>query len=455
MNSISHADPLIVGLNCALGAAQLRPHIEEIARCSETYVGCHPNAGLPNAFGGYDQTPEEMKAVLTDFAEIGVRQRGRRMLRNDAGPYRGDRRGGRRNPAPGPVAPDAGLRLSGLEPLTIEPSSLFVNVGERTNVTGSARFARLIKEGDFETALDIARQQVENGAQIIDVNMDEGLLDSRAAMVRFLNLIAAEPDICRVPIMIDSSDWSVIEPGLKCVQGKGVVNSISLKEGEGTFVDQARLIRRYGAAAIVMAFDERGQADTAARKLEICARAYAILVDRVGFPPEDIIFDPNIFAVATGIEEHARYALDFIDAVEGIKNTLPHALVSGGVSNVSFSFRGNNPLREAIHSVFLYHAIRAGMDMGIVNAASLRFTRTSIPISASGSRTWCSPARRRDRAAAGRRRYGEGGGRVQREDEWRNESVEARLVHASSTASTPSWWTTPKRPARRPTARWT
>ena len=303
--------------------------------------------------------------------------------------------------------------------------------GERTNVTGSARFAKLIKEGDFETALDIARQQVENGAQIIDVNMDEGLLDSRATMVRFLNLIAAEPDICRVPVMIDSSDWSVIEAGLKCVQGKGVVNSISLKEGEDAFVGQARLIRRYGAAAVVMAFDETGQANTAGRKLEICTRAYGILVDRVEFPPEDIIFDPNIFAVATGIEEHARYALDFIEAVEGIKTTLPHALVSGGVSNVSFSFRGNNPLREAMHSVFLYHAIRGGMDMGIVNAGQLGIYEDIDPDLRERIEDVVL-ARRADATerllATADSAKGEVASR--REDEWRNEPVEARLVHA-------------------------
>ena len=431
VNSISHADPLIVGLNCALGAAQLRPHIEEIARCSEAFVGCHPNAGLPNAFGGYDQTPEEMRAVLGEFAESG--------FVNLVGGCCGttpahieaiaDAVAGLPARAPARRAPVC--RLSGLEPLAIEPTSLFVNVGERTNVTGSARFARLIREGDFETALDVARQQVENGAQIVDVNMDEGLLDSKAAMVRFLNLIAAEPDICRVPVMIDSSDWSVIEAGLKCIQGKGVVNSISLKEGEEAFVGQARLIRRYGAAAIVMAFDERGQADTAERKLEICARAYGILVDRVGFPPEDIIFDPNIFAVATGIEEHARYALDFIEAVEGIKKSLPHALVSGGVSNVSFSFRGNNPLREAMHSVFLYHAIRAGMDMGIVNAGQLGLYEDIE--SELRERIEDVVLARRDDAterllAIADTARAEAASR--REDEWRNEPVEARLTHA-------------------------
>ena len=431
VNSVSHAEPLVVGLNCALGAAQLRPHIEEIARCCEAHVGCHPNAGLPNAFGGYDQTPDEMTGVLKEFAEAG--------FVNLVGGCCGttpDHIAAIADGVAGIPARDAlrrapACRLSGLEPLTIEPSSLFVNVGERTNVTGSARFARLVREGDFETALDVARQQVENGAQIIDVNMDEGLLDSRAAMVRFLNLIAAEPDICRVPVMIDSSDWSVIEAGLKCVQGKGVVNSVSLKEGEEAFVHQARLVRRYGAAVIVMAFDETGQADTVERKLEICARAYRILVDRVGFPPQDIIFDPNIFAVATGIEEHARYALDFIEAVEGIKKNLPHALVSGGVSNVSFSFRGNNPLREAIHSVFLYHAVRAGMDMGIVNAGQLTIYQDIDPDLRERIEDVVL-ARRADSterllAAAGSVRAE---ATAKADDEWRDEPVEARLVHA-------------------------
>ena len=431
VNAIAHAEPLIVGLNCALGAAQLRPHIEEIARCSETYVGCHPNAGLPNAFGGYDQTPEEMRAVLQEFAKSGFVNLVGGCCGTTPAHIEAIADAVAGIPARLPVRRAPACRLSGLEPLTIEPASLFVNVGERTNVTGSARFARLIKEGDFETALDIARQQVENGAQIIDVNMDEGLLDSRATMVRFLNLIAAEPDICRVPVMIDSSDWSVIEAGLKCVQGKGVVNSISLKEGEDAFVGQARLIRRYGAAAIVMAFDETGQANTAGRKLEICTRAYGILVDRVGFPPEDIIFDPNIFAVATGIEEHARYALDFIEAVEGIKTTLPHALVSGGVSNVSFSFRGNNPLREAMHSVFLYHAIRGGMDMGIVNAGQLGIYEDIDPDLRERIEDVVL-ARRADATerllAAADSAKGEVASR--REDEWRNEPVEARLVHA-------------------------
>ena len=431
VNSIAHAEPLVVGLNCALGAAQLRPHIEEIARCCESYVGCHPNAGLPNAFGGYDQTPEEMTEILTEFAEAGFVNLVGGCCGTTPAHIEAIAEAVAGIPARVRAARPPACRLSGLEPLTIEPSSLFVNVGERTNVTGSARFARLIREGDFETALDIARQQVENGAQIVDINMDEGLLDSRAAMVRFLNLIAAEPDISRVPVMIDSSDWSIIEAGLRCVQGKGVVNSLSLKEGEAAFIDQAQLVRRYGAAVIVMAFDEAGQADTARRKLEICARAYRILVDRVGFPPQDIIFDPNIFAVATGIEEHARYALDFIEAVEGIKNTLPHALVSGGVSNVSFSFRGNNPLREAMHSVFLYHAVRAGMDMGIVNAGQLAIYEDVEPDLRERIEDVVL-ARRDDAterllAVAGTVRA-EAASR--RDDEWRNEAVEARLVHA-------------------------
>ncbi len=370
-NSLRHARPLSMGLNCALGADQLRQYVEELSGISETYVSAHPNAGLPNEFGEYDETPEAMARELADWAAQG--------FVNIIGGCCGttpahikaivdavSRHPPRKLPAIG-----AQCRLSGLEPCNIGAESLFVNVGERTNVTGSAMFKRLVMDGDYETALDVARQQVENGAQIIDVNMDEGMLDSQAAMVRFLNLISAEPDISRVPIMIDSSRWDVIEAGLKCIQGKGVVNSISLKEGEAAFIKHAKLVRRYGAAAIVMAFDEQGQADTRARKFEICERAYRLLTEQIGFPPEDIIFDPNIFAVATGIEEHNNYGRDFIEATHDIKTKLPHALVSGGVSNVSFSFRGNNTVREAIHAVFLYHAIQAGMDMGIVNAGQL------------------------------------------------------------------------------------
>ncbi|OMH32869.1 methionine synthase [Motiliproteus sp. MSK22-1] len=370
-NSVSHAQPISVGLNCALGPAELRQYLEELSNISNTFVSAHPNAGLPNAFGEYDETPKQMADEIEQWAKSG--------FLNIIGGCCGTTPEHIRAIAeavckyPPRVIPDIAVcnRLSGLEPLNIYPDSLFVNVGERANVTGSAVFRRLIKEQDYETAIDIALKQVENGAQIIDVNMDEGMLDSESAMVRFLNLIAGEPDIARVPIMIDSSKWEIIEAGLKCVQGKSIVNSISLKEGEDKFVAQARIIRRYGAAVVVMAFDEDGQADTYERKVEICTRSYEVLTQKVGFPAEDIIFDPNIFAVATGIDEHNNYAADFIEATRTIKETLPHAMVSGGVSNVSFSFRGNNPVREAIHAVFLYHAIKAGMDMGIVNAGQL------------------------------------------------------------------------------------
>ena len=370
-NSIAHARPLAVGLNCALGAKDLRPYLVELSRIADCPITCHPNAGLPNAFGGYDETPEIMAPMLREFAEAG--------LINMVGGCCGTTpdhihaiAGTVADVAPREVPEiEPQLRLAGLEPMNVGPESLFVNIGERTNVTGSARFAKLIKEDDYDAATQVALQQVQNGAQIIDINMDEGLLDSEAAMVRFLNLIASEPDISRVPVMIDSSKWSVIEAGLKCVQGKPVVNSISLKEGEAAFIKQARLVRRYGAAVVVMAFDEEGQADSADRKVEICSRAYRILVDQVGLPPQDIIFDPNIFAVATGIEEHDNYAVDFIEAAQRIHDTSPHVQISGGVSNISFSFRGNNPLREAMHSVFLYHAIRAGLGMGIVNAGMI------------------------------------------------------------------------------------
>ncbi|RMH60477.1 MAG: methionine synthase [Zetaproteobacteria bacterium] len=370
-DSLAHAKPLSIGLNCALGPAELRQYIEELARTASCHISAHPNAGLPNAFGGYDETPADMAREIREWAHAG--------LLNIVGGCCGTTPEHIRaiaeavaDAAPRPL-PDLPVecRLAGLEPLHIGENTLFVNVGERANVTGSARFKRLILAGDYATALDICREQVENGAQIIDVNMDEAMLDGKKAMVTFLNLIASEPDIARVPIMIDSSKWEIIEAGLKCIQGKGVVNSISLKEGKDAFVRHAHLLRRYGAAVVVMAFDEQGQADTLARKIEICERSYRILVDEVGFPPEDIIFDPNIFAIATGIEEHNNYAVDFIEATRWIKAHLPHALVSGGVSNVSFSFRGNNPVREAIHSVFLYHAIKAGMSMGIVNAGQL------------------------------------------------------------------------------------
>ena len=370
-NSLRHARPLTIGLNCALGAQELRPYMAELSRISEGYVSAHPNAGLPNEMGEYDQSPEVMAQEIGDWAAKGFLNLIGGCCGTTPEHIAAIAEAVSKHPPRTLPEIEPGCRLSGLEPLNITAESLFVNVGERTNVTGSRRFLRLIKEGDFDTALEVARQQVEAGAQIIDINMDEGLLDSTECMVRFLNLMAAEPEISRVPVMIDSSKWEVIEAGLKCVQGKGIVNSISLKEGEQAFLEQARLVRRYGAAVIVMAFDEDGQADTRERKVEICSRAYKLLTETAGFPAEDIIFDPNIFAIATGIEEHNNYAVDFIEAVADIKSTLPHALISGGVSNVSFSFRGNEPVREAIHAAFLYHAIKAGMDMGIVNAGQL------------------------------------------------------------------------------------
>ncbi|MDX1662873.1 MAG: methionine synthase [Candidatus Promineifilaceae bacterium] len=370
-HSIRHAEPLVVGLNCALGPEALRPHLEELARVADTFVSVYPNAGLPNEFGEYDEGPEEMARVLRDFAASGfVNIVGGCCGTTPAHIEKFTEWVADLPPRDVPERPRH-LRLSGLEALTVTPELNFVNIGERTNVTGSRRFARLILNGEFEEALSVARQQVENGAQMVDVNMDEGMLDSETAMVEFLNLIASEPDIARVPLVIDSSKWSVIEAGLKAVQGKPIVNSISLKEGAEPFREEARLARRYGAAVIVMAFDEQGQAESTERKVEICTRAYRILTEEVGFAPEDIIFDPNIFAVATGIEEHDDYALAYIDATRRIKETLPHAYVSGGVSNISFSFRGNNTVREAMHAAFLYHAIQAGMDMGIVNAGQL------------------------------------------------------------------------------------
>ena len=369
--SVRHARPLSIGLNCALGGKDMRPYIAELSRLADCHVSCYPNAGLPNAFGEYDETPEDTAGIIREFTEAG--------LVNIVGGCCGTSPGhiGAMAKAVAGLAPrkpvphDGITKLSGLEPLNLTSAIRFVNVGERTNVTGSAKFRDLIKAGDYATALNIARQQVESGAQVVDVNMDEGMLDGVAAMERFLKLIAAEPDISRVPVMIDSSKWEVIEAGLKCVQGKPIVNSISMKEGEEKFVREARLCRQYGAAVVVMAFDEQGQADTLERRKDICGRAYRILVEQVGFPPEDIIFDPNVFAVATGIEAHNNYGVDFIEAARWIKQNLPGAHISGGVSNVSFSFRGNNPVREAIHSVFLFHAINAGMDMGIVNAGAL------------------------------------------------------------------------------------
>src|SRR6187399_3001496 len=368
--SVRHARPITISLNCALGVKQLRPYVEELSRLANTNVGVYPNAGLPNAFGEYDEAPEDTASVLGELAHSGHLN----FVGGCCGTTPAHIKAIADRVRCEPVRPKKEhvprLELSGLEAFNLTNDIRFVNVGERTNVTGSAKFRKLIEANDYPAALSIARQQVQDGAQIIDVNMDEGMLDSEAAMVRFLNLIAAEPDIARVPVMIDSSKWTVIEAGLKCIQGKGVVNSISLKEGEEAFLSHARKVRAYGAAVVVMAFDEKGQADTLARKVEICERSYKLLTG-MGFPPEDIIFDPNIFAIATGIEEHNNYGVDFIEATREIRKRCPHAHISGGVSNVSFSFRGNERVRQAMHSVFLYHAIQAGMDFGIVNAGQL------------------------------------------------------------------------------------
>ncbi len=433
-HSLRHAEPITIGLNCALGAKELRPYMAELSRISEGFVSAHPNAGLPNEMGEYDESPQAMAAEIRDWASKGYLN----VIGGCCGTTPAHIQAIAEAVAPFPprALPDItpACRLSGLEPLTIGADSLFVNVGERTNVTGSKKFLRLIKDGDYDTALEVARHQVEAGAQIIDINMDEGLLDAKECMVRFLNLIAAEPEISRVPIMIDSSKWEVIEAGLKCIQGKGIVNSISMKEGELAFLDQARLVRRYGAAVIVMAFDEQGQADTRERKTEICSRAYKLLTEEIGFPPEDIIFDPNIFAIATGIEEHNNYAVDFIEAVHDIKSNLPYALISGGVSNVSFSFRGNEPVREAIHAVFLYYAIRAGMDMGIVNAGQLAIYE-DIPADLKEAVEDIVLNRRDDgteRMLDIAEKYrGTGAGNVRQEDlSWREWEVEKRLAHA-------------------------
>ena len=433
-NSLAHADAIAFGLNCALGPDKLRQYVEEMSRVCATGVSAHPNAGLPNEMGEYDLTPRDMANMIREWAEKG--------FLNIVGGCCGSSPAHIKAiaeavasiaPRQAPAQPKE-CRLSGLEPFNIGKDSLFVNVGERTNVTGSLKFKRLIKEGNYTEALQVALEQVEGGAQVIDVNMDEGLLDAEKEMTRFLNLIASEPDIARVPIMVDSSKWEVIEAGLKCIQGKGIVNSISMKEGEEKFIQQAKLVRRYGAAVIVMAFDEQGQADTQARKIEICSRAYKILTEQVGFPAEDIIFDPNIFAVATGIDEHNNYAVDFIEATRWIRQHLPNAHVSGGVSNVSFSFRGNNPVREAIHSVFLYHAIQAGMDMGIVNAAQMA-VYDDIP---SELRDAVEDVIQNKDAGATERlleiapKYkGDGKAEDKKEDlEWRSWAVEKRLEHA-------------------------
>jgi len=432
-HSVAHAAPMTVGLNCALGAKELRGHIAELSGVADTFICAYPNAGLPNELGEYDESPEAMAKQLDAFARDGLVN----VLGGCCGTTPDHIRAiaevaGIHKPRAIPqIAPK--MRLSGLEPFVLTDDIPFVNVGERTNVTGSARFRKLIKEGDYGTALEVARDQVENGAQIIDVNMDEGLLDSEQAMVTFLPLVAAEPDIARVPIMVDSSKWTVIEAGLKCIQGKGIVNSISLKEGEEAFIEQAEKVRRYGAAVVVMAFDETGQADTYERKTEICARSYKILTEQVGIAPQDIIFDPNIFAVATGIEEHNNYGNDFIEATGWIRKNLPHAHISGGVSNLSFSFRGNEPVREAMHSVFLYHAIQNGMDMGIVNAgqlavyddldAELRELCEDVVLNRRDDGT--------DRLLEVAERYkGDGGKKRVVDLSWREAEVEKRLEHA-------------------------
>ncbi|MCF6251280.1 MAG: methionine synthase [Methylococcaceae bacterium] len=432
-NSLSHVDPVSIGFNCALGATELRQYIEEVSNIADTHISAHPNAGLPNEFGEYDETPEEMAKEIADWAKqgylniiggcCGTSPEYIKAIIDEVQKY---------PPRKIPII-EKQCRLSGLEAQNITANSLFVNVGERTNITGSARFKRLIVEGDFETALEVAKDQVENGAQIIDINMDEGMLESKEAMVRFLHLIASEPDIAKVPIMLDSSKWDILEAGLKCIQGKGIVNSISIKEGEDNFIKHARLIRRYGAAMIVMAFDEEGQADTMARKIEICQRAYKILTEVVSFPPEDIIFDPNIFAIATGIDEHNNYGVDFIEATREIKKTCPYALISGGVSNVSFSFRGNNLVREAIHAVFLYHAIKAGMGMGIVNAGQLAIYE-DIPDELRKAVEDVVLNRNPDATEAmlemAQKYQGEGGVAKKEDLEWRNWSVSKRIEHA-------------------------
>ena len=432
-NSVRHARPTVIGLNCALGAKQLRPYVEELSQLADAYACAYPNAGLPNAFGEYDETACETADLIRDYAASGfVNIVGGccgttpEHIAHVAGAVAG-------LPPRRPAVLEPRCRLSGLEPLNIGPDSLFVNVGERTNVTGSAKFRRLIEAEDYSGALEVARQQVANGAQVIDVNMDEGMLDSEGAMARFLNLLAAEPDVARVPVMIDSSKWSVIEAGLKCLQGKGIVNSISMKEGERAFLEQARRVRAYGAAVVVMAFDEQGQADTVERKVSICRRSYEILTKQVGFAPEDIIFDPNIFAVATGIESHDRYALDFVEATARIRAACPYALVSGGVSNVSFSFRGNEPVREAMHSVFLYHAIRAGLSMGIVNAGQLAIYEQIEPELRERVEDVIlarrSDATERLLEIAGRFK-GEAGAKRAEDKAWRSWPVAKRLEHA-------------------------
>lgn len=432
LNSVVHAKPLSIGFNCALGAKDMRPHIEELSAKAGCYVSAYPNAGLPNEFGAYDEMPHETAHLVEDFIQHG--------FVNIVGGCCGttpDHIGCIAEKAKG-IEPrkipeiDEFLRLSGLEPVAITPQSIFVNIGERTNITGSPKFSKLILNGDFEAALTVARQQVEGGAQVIDVNMDEGMIDSEAAMTKFLNLIASEPDISKLPIMVDSSKWTVIEAGLKCLQGKGIVNSISLKEGEDKFRESARKIMTYGAAVVVMAFDEQGQADSFERRKEICKRSYDILINEIDFPAQDIIFDPNILTVATGLEEHNNYAVDFINATRWIKENLPHAKVSGGVSNISFSFRGNNTVREAMHSAFLYHAIKAGLDMGIVNAGMLEVYQEIPPELLVLVEDVL--LNRRDDATERLVEFADTikskGKEIVRNEEWRKESVESRLSHA-------------------------
>jgi len=432
LNSVAHANPLSIGFNCALGAKEMRPHIEELAAKAACYVSAYPNAGLPNEFGAYDEMPHETAHLVDDFITSG--------FVNIVGGCCGTtpdhigciaKKAAQASPRKIPAI-EPYLRLSGLEPVTITPESIFVNVGERTNITGSPKFSKLILGGDYEAALAVALQQVEGGAQIIDVNMDEGMIDSEAAMTKFLNLIASEPDIAKLPIMVDSSKWTVIEAGLKCLQGKGIVNSISLKEGEEAFKSNARKIMRYGAAVVVMAFDEQGQADNYQRRIEICKRSYDILVNEIGFPPQDIIFDPNILTVATGLEEHNNYAVDFIEATRWIKQNLPYAKVSGGVSNISFSFRGNNVVREAMHSAFLYHAIHAGLDMGIVNAGMLEVYQEIEPELL--ERVEDVLLNRRDDATERLVEFAETvknkGKAVVKDEAWRQGTVEERLSHA-------------------------
>ncbi|HLA74033.1 MAG TPA: methionine synthase, partial [Steroidobacteraceae bacterium] len=431
--SVRHAKPITISLNCALGVKQLRPYVEELSRLADTNVGVYPNAGLPNAFGEYDEAPADTAKVLGELAHAGHLNFVGGCCGTTPDHIRAIAERVRCEPVRKKKEHVPRLELSGLEVFNLTDNIRFVNVGERTNVTGSAKFRKLIEANDYPAALTVARQQVDDGAQLIDVNMDEGMLDSEAAMVRFLNLIAAEPDIARVPVMIDSSKWTVIEAGLKCIQGKGVVNSISLKEGEEAFLIHARKVMNYGAAVVVMAFDEQGQADTLERKVGICERSYKILTKKLGFPPEDIIFDPNIFAIATGIEEHNGYGVAFIDATREIRKRCPHAHISGGVSNVSFSFRGNEPVRQAMHSVFLYHAIQAGMDFGIVNAGQLAIYE-DIP---KDLRDRVEDVILNRRPDASERlleiavNYKDGGARERKEDlAWRQLPVHERLSHA-------------------------